>query len=356
MMLKRQGRAAAVTRDPRWQLVRTRSADETFLYSVETTGVYCRPSCAARLPRPENVTFFETRADAERAGFRACRRCKPDLAPAAKRNAELVATLCRRIESQDEVPTLAELAAEAGLSTFHTHRLFKAVTGMTPRAYAAAHRASRLRSELQGKTSITEAIYQAGFNSASRFYESASDILGMKPTTYKRRGMGSTIRFATARCSLGAILVAATEKGVCSILIGDDRDALVDDLKRRFASAQLDGADPDFGALVARAIAVVEGTQPAASLPLDIRGTAFQQRVWAQLAAIPSGTTRSYQEVANAIGEPAAVRAVARACAANSLAVAIPCHRVVRADGALSGYRWGVERKKKLLAREGRRR
>ncbi|HEY4240434.1 MAG TPA: bifunctional DNA-binding transcriptional regulator/O6-methylguanine-DNA methyltransferase Ada [Kofleriaceae bacterium] len=337
--------------DPRWATVRARERGE-FFYSVATTGVYCRPTCAARLPRPENVAFHETRAQAERAGFRPCLRCRPDLAPASERNAELVAALCRLIESREDVPTLAELAAHAGLSTFHAHRMFKAVTGLTPRAYAVARRAERARERLRTAPSVTEAIYGAGFQSSARFYANAPDMLGMTPTAYKAGGKALPIRFAVGQCSLGAILVAATERGVCAILLGDDPEELVHDLERRFPRAKLDGADPSFDALVARAVAVVEGTQPASSLPLDIRGTAFQQRVWAELTAIPLGATRSYHEIAAAIGQPKAVRAIAQACAANSLAVAIPCHRVIRTDGALSGYRWGVERKRALLERE----
>jgi AraC family transcriptional regulator of adaptative response/methylated-DNA-[protein]-cysteine methyltransferase len=354
----RQARATVVENDPRWARVRARDAraNGEFFYAVETTGVYCQASCAARLPRPENVAFYTTRAEAERAGYRPCLRCRPDQAPVVERHAELVAELCRMIESSDGVPTLAELAARAGLSTFHTHRLFKAVTGVTPRAYAAARRAERTRARLQAAPSVTAAIYDAGFHSAARFYAQAPDMLGMTPTAYKAGGVELPIRFAVGQCSLGAILVAATGRGVCAILLGDDPEELVHDLERRFRRARLDGADPSFAAVVARVVAVVEGTQPAATLPLDIRGTAFQQRVWKELAKIPPGATRSYHDIAKAIGRPKAVRAIAQACAANALAVAIPCHRVVRTDGALSGYRWGVERKRVLLDREASRR
>jgi AraC family transcriptional regulator, regulatory protein of adaptative response / methylated-DNA-[protein]-cysteine methyltransferase len=348
--------AAAVEQDPRWASVRTRDpkADGSFFYSVKTTGVYCRPSCAARPARPENVAFFATAADAERAGFRPCKRCKPDQPPAPERQAALVASLCRLIERSEQLPTLQEMASHVGLSVFHMHRMFKATTGLTPRAYAAAHRERRLREGLRANTTVTEAIYGAGFGSSGRFYERSSDTIGMTPTRYKAGGAAMLIRFAIGECSLGAILVAATERGVCAISLGDDPEELAHDLERRFPRAELIGADPAFEELVAKVVGLIERPGAARDLPLDIRGTAFQQRVWKALAGIPAGTTMSYAEIADAIGEPKAVRAVAPACAANALAVAIPCHRVVRTDGSLSGYRWGVERKRTLLDRERR--
>ena len=338
----------------RWTALRARdaSADGTFVYSVKTTGVYCRPSCAARPARPENVAFHADPAAAERAGFRACKRCKPDQPPRAERDAAQVAALCRMIEDADQVPTLDQLASRAGLSSFHTHRLFKAVTGVTPRAYAAAHRARRVRGELATRATVTEAIYGAGYGSSARFYEASNAVLGMTPTAFRAGGTGAEIRFAIGQCSLGAILVAATERGVCAILLGDDPEALAHDLERRFPRAQLVGADPAFEQLVARVVGLVEQPGVGAELPLDIRGTAFQQRVWKALRRIPAGRTASYRDIARRIGAPRAVRAVAQACAANALAVAIPCHRVVRTDGDLSGYRWGVERKRALLDRE----
>ena len=316
--------------------------------------MYCRPSCAARAARPENVAFHADAVAAERAGFRACKRCKPDLAPLAERRAEAVAELCRLIERSDEVPSLEELAAHAGLSVFHTHRVFKAVTGLTPKAYAAAHRAGRIRRELRAKGSVTEAIYQAGYNSSARFYEESNQVLGMTPTSFRAGGRDLEIRFAVGECSLGSILVAATRVGVCAILLGDDPDELAHDLERRFPRAVLVGADGDFEKLVGTVIALVEEPRLGTKLPLDIRGTVFQQRVWRALREVPAGTTASYSAIARAIGAPRSGRAVARACAANPLAVAIPCHRVVRTDGSLSGYRWGVERKRALLAREAR--
>lgn len=352
-----QALAARVTADPRWTVVCARGEGE-FFYSVRTTGVYCRPSCAARPARPENVAFHATRAEAERAGFRACKRCKPDQAPLPERQAAVVAGLCRMIEAAESPPTLEALASHAGLSMFYTQRMFKAVTGVTPRAYAAAQRAERVRDELQVKGTVTEAIYGAGYNSSARFYEKSGELLGMTPGSYRAGGTDLEIRFAIGECSLGSILVAATERGVCAILLGDDPEALAHDLERRFPNARLLGGDADFERVVARVVALVErpGRGPGATaLPLDIRGTAFQQRVWQALAAIPAGTTRSYAEIADSIGAPRAVRAVAQACAANAIAVAIPCHRVVRTDGELAGYRWGVERKRELLAREAAR-
>jgi AraC family transcriptional regulator of adaptative response/methylated-DNA-[protein]-cysteine methyltransferase len=348
--------AASVEGDARWALVRARDpqADGAFFYSVRTTGVYCRPSCAARPARPENVEFHADAAAAERAGFRACKRCKPHLPPLAERRTAAVAALCRFIERSDEMPNLQELAEHAGLSVFHTHRLFKAVTGLTPKAYAAAHRAGRIRRELGAKATVTEAIYRAGYNSSARFYEESNDLLGMTPTAFRAGGKDLEIRFAVGECSLGSILVAATRLGVCAILLGDDPDELAHDLERRFPRAELVGADAGFEKLVGTVVALVEAPRLGTELPLDIRGTAFQQRVWGALRRIPAGTTASYAAIARAIGAPTSSRAVARACAANPLAVAIPCHRVVRTDGGISGYRWGVERKRDLLAREGR--
>jgi AraC family transcriptional regulator of adaptative response/methylated-DNA-[protein]-cysteine methyltransferase len=341
----------------RWAALRARdpAADGTFVYSVKTTGVYCRPSCPARAARPENVAFHDSPAAAERAGFRACKRCKPKQAPLAERQAHQVAELCRLIERSEQVPTLDALAEHAGLSAFHTHRLFKAVTGVTPRAYAAAHRARRVRGELAQRRTVTEAIYGAGYNSSARFYEQSNAMLGMTPSSYRAGGSEAEIRFAIGACTLGAILVAATARGVCAILLGDDPEALAHDLERRFPRAQLIGADPAFERLVAQVVGLVEQPRVGTKLPLDIRGTAFQQRVWKALSRIPAGKTASYSEIASRIGAPRSVRAVAQACAANALAVAIPCHRVVRTDGALSGYRWGVERKRALLAREAQR-
>lgn len=346
--------AERVSKDPRWQSIvkRDQKADGSFFYSVKTTGVYCRPSCAARLARPENVEFHNSCADARQAGFRSCKRCKPDEVSLADQNKEKIATVCRLIESSEEEPTLQELADSAGLSTYHFHRLFKSITGLTPKAYATAHRAKKMRKELERGGSITEAMFEAGFGSSSRFYEKTNAILGMTPTDFRRGGAKVDIRFAIAQCSLGAILVAQSERGICSILLGDDADELARDLQDRFPNANLIGGDNEFEKLVAQVISFVETPAIGLDLPLDVRGTAFQQRVWQALRKIPAGTTVSYTELANRLGMPKAVRAVASACAANKIAVAIPCHRVVRNDGGLSGYRWGVERKATLIKRE----
>ena len=353
---KTDQRAAATIADPRWAAVQARdaAADGQFFYSVRSTGVYCRPSCGARPARPENVAFHTTAADAEAAGFRACKRCKPDQAtpPAAQQQA-MVAALCRWIEQADAPPTLAELAAQAQLSPHHLHRVFKAATGLTPRAYAAAHRAARVRQQLQGGSgTVTEAIYGAGFNTGSRFYAAADSLLGMTPSQYRAGGTDTEIRFALGECSLGAILVARSPRGICAIALGDDPEALLRNLQDRFPRAALIGADADFEREVAAVIGHVEAPQTGLCLPLDVRGTAFQQRVWQALREIPPGTTLSYTEMAQRVGQPSAVRAVASAIAANTLAVAIPCHRVVRQDGSLSGYRWGVARKQALLDME----
>ena len=340
--------------DPRWSAIvgRDKAADGSFFYSVRSTGVYCRPSCAARLANPKNVAYHLSTAAAEAAGFRPCKRCRPNEAPREQREAAMIAEACRRIEAAETPPQLDELARAAALSPFHFHRVFKAVTGVTPRAYAAAHRAERVREALPRAGSVTEALYDAGFNASSRFYEAAGPMLGMTPKAWRAGGAGAEIRFAVGQCSLGAILVAQSAKGVCAILLGDDPDALVRDLQDRFPKARLMGAEPDYEQWVAKVVGLVEQPSVGLDLPLDVRGTAFQQRVWAALQQIPVGETASYQEVAAKIGSPKAVRAVAQACAANALAVAIPCHRVVRQDGALSGYRWGVERKRALLERE----
>jgi AraC family transcriptional regulator of adaptative response/methylated-DNA-[protein]-cysteine methyltransferase len=354
MTTKSEMLATATVSDPRWTAVATRDprADGKFFYSVRTTGVYCRPSCGARSARPENVEFHATAGDAERAGFRPCKRCKPDQLPLAEQHAETIAKLCRLIENAEQAPTLEQLANHAGLSPFHLHRVFKAITGVTPKQYAAAHRAKRVKSELDRSNTVTDAIYGAGYNSNGRFYEQSNDVLGMTPTTYRAGGANTEIRFAIGECSLGSILVAASERGVCSILIGDDPDLLARDLQDRFPRAHLIGGDTEFEHMVAKVVGFVEAPALGLDLPLDVRGTAFQQRVWQALREIPAGRTVSYSQVANRIGAPKAVRAVGAAIGANPLAVAIPCHRVIRNDGSLCGYRWGVERKRALIERE----
>ncbi|MDH3639010.1 MAG: bifunctional DNA-binding transcriptional regulator/O6-methylguanine-DNA methyltransferase Ada, partial [Gammaproteobacteria bacterium] len=308
MSIKTETLAAATVRDPRWAAVvaRDAQADGTFVYAVKTTGVYCRPSCAARAAKPENVAFYRSAIDAERVGFRPCKRCKPDQPSLAERHAVQVAGLCRLIESAERSPTLRELASHAGLSTYHLHRVFKAVTGLTPKAYAAAYRAQRVRAELDRSDTVTEAIYSAGYNSNGRFYENADAVLGMTPTVYRDGGANTAIRFAVGECSLGSILVAASTRGVCAILLDDDPDELVRELQDRFPRANLVGGDRGFEQLVATVVGFVEAPQLGLDLPLDVRGTAFQQRVWQALRKIPAGETVSYTDVAKRIGAPKA--------------------------------------------------
>jgi AraC family transcriptional regulator of adaptative response/methylated-DNA-[protein]-cysteine methyltransferase len=347
-------RAAVTENDPRWAAVAARdeSADGTFFFSVESTGVYCRPGCPARTPRPENVRFHATAAEAEAAGFRPCRRCKPNQPTRGEQYAEKMAAACRRIADSSEEMSLNALAHAAGMSPSHFHRTFKAHTGLTPKAYTAAHRANRVREELVRSETVTDAVYEAGYQSSGRFYAHTKETLGMTPVTYRKGGPNETIRFAIGQSSMGAVLVAMSEKGVCAITMGEDPDALAKDLQDRFPRAEIIGADHSFEDVVARVLALVETPSAGLDLPLDVRGTAFQQRVWQALRGIPRGATATYSEIAERIGSPPSVRAVAQACASNRIAVAIPCHRVVRADGGLSGYRWGVARKRELLDRE----
>jgi len=348
---------APVERDPRWQAVvaRDRAFDGAFVFAVRTTGIYCRPSCPSRHAKPENVRFFDACEDAEAAGFRACQRCTPNAASLAEQHAEIVAGACRILEEAETEPSLAKLAGAVGLSPFHFHRIFKALTGVTPKAYAVAHRTSRARNQLAGGAgSVTEAIYDAGFQSSGRFYATSNAVLGMTPTAFRAGGADTRIHFAIGQSSLGAILVARSSRGICAITLGDDPEALARELQDRFPNAELIGGDAEFERLVAQVVGFVEAPKLGLDLPLDVRGTAFQQRVWQALREIPAGETASYAYIARRIGAPKAVRAVAGACAANALAVAIPCHRVVRNDGALSGYRWGVERKRALLDNEAR--
>ena len=345
-------RNAPTADDPRWLAVLARdpAADSHFVYGVKTTGIYRRASSPSRLPRRENVEFFDTAQQAEAAGYRASKRAGGEQ---SELDTARVTQACLCIEQADSPPNLKQLAEQAGLSPFHFHRVFKAVTGLTPRAYASAHRGRKLREQLAKGGSITAALYDAGFNANSRFYESADQLLGMKPSQYRAGGTNTVIRFAVGQCSLGAILVAQSHKGICAILLGDDPDALARDLQDRFPHAELIGADPGFEQWVAKVVGFVEAPALGLDLPLDLRGTAFQERVWQALRSIPAGATATYAQIARMIGAPTSSRAVAQACGANPLAVAIPCHRVVRSDGALSGYRWGVERKRQLLEREG---
>lgn len=342
--------------EARWAavLARDEAAEGYFWFSVSTTGVYCRPSCPARQPRRENVAFYDRRAAAETAGFRPCKRCRPDLPPRAQRERDLVANACRSLRDAETPPKLAELATAAGLSPHHFHRIFKAVTGVTPKQYAVAQRSDRMKEALEAGARVTDAIYDAGFGGNSRFYEQADARIGMTATTFKKGGEGMAIRYGLARSWLGPVVIAATERGVCAILFGDDEDQLRNDLRARFPKATLEAAEPasGFQQWIEAALAFLKAPNDRFPLPLDIAGTAFQEQVWQALRSIPAGETASYAEVAEAMGKPKAVRAVAQACGANPVAVAIPCHRVLRSDGALGGYRWGVERKKKLLGRE----
>lgn len=343
------------TNDERWTAVQARdaAADGQFVYAVRTTGVYCQPSSSARLPKRENVEFFDSAKAAEAAGYRSSRRAHGDQTSVAAERAALVARACRMIETSETPPQLDELASEVGMSPFHFHRLFKAETGLTPKAYSSAYRARKLREELSSQNaSITDAIYGAGFNSNSRFYEASEQLLGMRARDYRAGGAGAVIRFAVGQSSLGAILVAQSQRGICAILLGDDPDQLVRDLQDQFPKAEIIGCDGQFEQLIAQVVGFIEAPSMGLHLPLDVQGTAFQERVWRALREIPPGTTVSYADIAARIGSPKAVRAVAQACATNHIAVAIPCHRVVRRDGDISGYRWGVDRKRELLRRE----
>lgn len=347
-------RPPPVADDPRWVRIvaRDKSADGHLWYSVATTGVYCRPSCPSRTANPGNVQLHDTLQSARATGFRPCRRCNPDGLSLESENAVLIAKACRIIEESEEEPSLETLADAIGRSPSHFHRVFKAATGLTPKQYAAANRARKIRQGLVAGNSVTEVIYDAGFNSSGRFYENATDMLGMTPSQYRAGGTNEEIKFAVGQTSLGAILVASSTKGVASILLGDDPDELVRNLQDRFPKAHLIGANRDYEALVARVVGFVEAPNIGLDLPLDVRGTAFQHRVWRALQQIPVGETVSYAVIARRIGSPQAARAVADACAANNFAVAIPCHRVLRNDGSLSGYACCVERRRLLLGRE----
>ncbi|HEY1100509.1 MAG TPA: bifunctional DNA-binding transcriptional regulator/O6-methylguanine-DNA methyltransferase Ada [Myxococcota bacterium] len=340
---------AVVAKDP--------GSDGVFVFAVSTTGIYCRPSCPSRPAKREHLSFFADARRAEAAGFRACKRCHPQHATSPV--VAVVVAACRSIDAAvvagDDVPDLEALASTAGLSRFHFQRVFAQHTGLTPLLWAQAARARVLRNSLDDGDSVTAAIHAAGYGSTSRFYDKSADVLGMTATTYKRGGAGETIRFSVGPCALGQVLVASSSRGVCAVSLGDDPQALIDELHARFDKATIVGADAAHDDVAATVIAVVEGRAAGSSLPLDLRGTAFQQQVWRALRDIPVGSTVSYAQLAETIGAPSSSRAVAQACGANSVAVIVPCHRVVRADGGLSGYRWGVERKRALLEREGAR-
>ena len=344
--------------DERWEALvrRDPQAGGEFVYGVLTTGVYCRPKCASRLPNRENVRFFKTSKEAEQAGFRPCKRCKPESTDWKQPQTSAVLKACRMIAEADAPLSLKELAHAAGLSLFHFHRLFKKIVGVTPKQYAMEKRASLVREHLQEDATITQTMYQAGFGSSSRFYEKATATLGMKPSTYKNGAQDMRIRFAIVPSWLGLVLIAATAQGICAIDFGNTPETLKQGLHRRFPKAEFQDPDPNFTAMIAQILTFLEGPHRGRlDLPLDVRGTAFQRRVWLALQEIPPGATVSYADIATRIGKPKAARAVAQACAANTIAVAIPCHRVVRGNGDLGGYRWGVERKRVLLERESKR-
>lgn len=335
--------------DARWAAVRSRdpAADGQFVTAVRTTGIYCRPTCRVKPPLRKNVTFYDTPAAAVRAGYRACKRCwsLPKTTP------EPILAAIRHIDGAAEPPSLTELADAAGLSAFHFHRQFKRFTGVTPKAYAAAKRQERLQAELRAGGTVTEALYSAGYAASSRMYEESGEVLGMTPTAYQKGGAGEVIRYATAECRLGRVIVCATGRGVCLIAFADTDRELEAEARMRFPDATLRTAGPEYATTVAAVVRMADGG-PAPDLPLDARGTAFQRRVWQELRAIPPGTTVTYAEVAERIGRPKAVRAVGSACGANPLSLLVPCHRVIGTDGKLHGYRWGLKRKKKLLAWE----
>ena len=337
-----------------WQAVMTRAheADGRFVYAVRTTGIYCRPSCPSRRPKRENVEFFETWRNAQEAGFRACKRCTPDQDSRRKRQMAAVEQACNLIKTADELPALKELASAVGISPYHFHRLFKQLLGVTPNEYAATHRVNRLQQSLEEGVSVSQAIYEAGYGSSSRVYENAKDTLGMTPARFRSGAEGLLIRYTITDCPLGWLLVAATDCGICTIAFDDDPDELLGCLKRRFKHAALREDRTELRHWVDAVIAFLKAPNHDLKLPLDIQGTAFQRRVWKALQAIHAGTTASYSDVARAIGNPKAVRAVAQACASNPVPLVIPCHRVVRANGELSGYRWGVKRKSWLLRTE----
>ncbi len=337
--------------DDRWEDIcsRNKAADGRFWYGVATTGVFCIPSCSSRRPLRQNVRFFSSSEEAEKAGFRPCLRCRPKMPPAT--GLEFIVKLCRLIEEAEVPPSLAELARQTGVSPFSLHKKFKAAVGITPKGYAQALRSTRLRSGLEGG-SVGAVAFNAGFNSLSPFYASAPAELGMSPSVFAANGAGEEIHFAFGHCSLGRVMVAITTRGICALAFGDSDESLEFELRKKFRHARLLRGGAEFGDLMSRVVALAENPKMDHRLPLDIRGTAFQRKVWEAIQRIPAGMPSNYQEIARSVGAPDAARAVAQACGANTIAVAIPCHRVLRKDGTLSGYRWGVERKKKLLDRE----
>lgn len=341
--------------DAKWQAVLTRDGrfDGQFVFAVGSTGIYCRPSCPARRPKREHVSFFQLPEVAEQAGFRACLRCNPRSARGTDPQIQMARDVCRIIEANDGEPiTLSMLSARLGVSSFHLQRTFKSIMGISPRDYAEACRVNKFKQDVRGGEAITNAMYDAGFGSSSRLYSNAASQLGMTPATYGKGGRGMAINYATAESPLGRLLVAATSKGVCSVMLGDSDASLEADLLSEFPAAEIRHDEKPLRPSLKTIIEYLKNKTPHVDLPLDIRATAFQRQVWEQLRSIPYGQTHSYSEVAKAIGQDKAVRAVARACATNPVALVIPCHRVIREDKSLGGYRWGLERKKKLLQAE----
>ena len=341
----------AVDNDSRWEALisRDRRAEGTFWYGVATTGVFCRPGCPARLPRRENVEFFDSPEAAQTAGYRPCKRCRPDAASPSQQLTRMVVNACRSLEQAEVPPPLETLAAEAGLSPAYFHRVFKNLVGLTPKQYANSRQSRRFRDTLKHSPTVTQAVYEAGFSSSSRAYTQSRERLAMTPSTYRRGGAGLSISYGTARCSLGWVLAASTGRGICAIELGEDPDSLACRLKENFPKASHTEAGTEFCQVIHAVVNMVERPDQEVQLPLNIQGTAFQERVWNELTTILPGSTVSYAELAERLGQPGTARAVAQACAANKLAVALPCHRVVRADGSLGGYRWGQWRKQRLL-------
>lgn len=354
-LMKEQMNLLAADDEAQWQAVLTKDArcDGQFVFAVSSTGIYCRPSCGSRRPRRENVSFFESPEAAEQAGFRACRRCHPRDAAVVDPQVQMARQVCRIIEENEgETVTLSALGAQLGVSSFHLQRTFKSVMGITPKDYAETWRVNRFKQGVRKGDAVTSAMYDAGFGSSSRLYESAAAELGMTPATYGKGGRGAVINYAIVETPLGRLLVAATDKGVCSVMLGDSDGALKADLSKEFSAAEIHNDEKPLRSAVQAIVEHLKNKNPRIDLPLDIQATAFQRQVWEQLRAIPYGQTHSYSEVAKAMGQQKAVRAVARACATNPVALVIPCHRVIREDKSLGGYRWGLERKKKLLETE----